>query len=346
MAFKPNFKYITKIVNNLTEIASAREVILNAYLVPKWEVSLRREALIKNAHHSTSIEGNPLSLEEVSDLAAGRKVMTTRKARKEVLNYLYVLEHISDFAKGGVIREKDLLRMYKALTKGTLDRPEDSGRYRDRQVVVGNRVTGEVVFMPPETEKVPVLVREFLQWLNSEESRDLNPVLVAGIAHYELVRIHPFVDGNGRTARALATLILFLRGFDTKRFFALDDYYDSDRASYYRTLKSVDPETVDITGWLGYFTDGVLVSLAGVKERILRLSSEKLKKDTKGQIALTERQMKIIEHINTKGKITIGEMNEMFGISRQASLKEISKLVEMGVVKLVGKGRGAHYVIV
>ena len=92
--FEPKFKYTHNIVNNLVEIASARELILNSYLVPKWEVSLRREALIRATHASTAIEGNPLTLEEVSDLAQGRKVTATRKAKREVLNYLSVRDNI------------------------------------------------------------------------------------------------------------------------------------------------------------------------------------------------------------------------------------------------------------
>ena len=83
-------------------------------------------------------------------------------------------------------------------------------------------------------------MKKFVKWLNSKDASKLNPVLAAGISHYEFVRIHPFIDGNGRSARALASLILYLRGFDTKRFFALDDYYDSDRQSYYKALQSVD----------------------------------------------------------------------------------------------------------
>ena len=82
MMFEPNFKYTTKIVNNLIESTSAKEIILNAYLVPKWEVSLRRDALITAAHSSTAIEGNPLTLDEVSELAKGRKVMATAEPRE------------------------------------------------------------------------------------------------------------------------------------------------------------------------------------------------------------------------------------------------------------------------
>ena len=236
MMFEPNFKYTTKIVNNLIESTSAKEIILNAYLVPKWEVSLRRDALITAAHSSTAIEGNPLTLDEVSELAKGRQVMATRKAKQEVLNYLNVLENIERYADDDrFITENGILKMHKELTKDTLDKPGYEGRYREVQVYVGNRITGEVIFMPPPPQDIPGLMKGLLNWLNSEDSHQLNPVLVAGISHYEFVRVHPFVDGNGRTARALATLLLYLREFDIKRFFALDDYYDGDRMAYWHT---------------------------------------------------------------------------------------------------------------
>lgn len=342
--FKPHFTYTNKIVNNLAEIASAREVILNSYLVPKWEVSLRREALIRATHASTAIEGNPLTLEEVSALAQGRKVTATRKAKQEVLNYLNVLEKIEHYHKEGVITERSILTMHRAITHETLDKPEYEGKYREIQVVVANRITGEIIFTPPPPEDVPRAMTDFFQWLNSKAAFDLHSVLVAGISHYEVVRIHPFVDGNGRTARALATLILYLREFDIKRFFALDDYYDSDRPAYYAALKSINQETLDLTGWLEYFTEGVLLSLSKVKERVLQLSLEKHKRDLKGQIALSERQMTIIEHIQRNGRITSGEIQKMFDMSRQAAHKEIKKLVELDVIEQKGTGRATYYI--
>ncbi len=343
--FSPNFNYTHKIVKNLINIASARETILNAYLVPKWEVSLRRDALIRAAHASTAIEGNPLTLEEVSQLAQGRKVTATRKAQQEVINYLKVLEHIEKYQEQGKITEKSILKLHKDITRETLENPEHEGRYRELQVYVGNRITGEVIFMPPSPEDVPALMSGLIEWLNSCDSFQLNPVIVAGISHYEFVRIHPFVDGNGRTARALATLILYLREFDIKKFFALDDYYDSDRVAYYNALKSVDQKTLDLTGWLEYFTDGVHLSISQVKKKVLQLSLEKHKKEAKGQVAITEKQMRIIERIQNNGKITAGEVAKMFKITRQAGLKELSKLVKLEVIKLEGKGRGAYYVI-
>src|SRR3989337_2249351 len=137
--FKPNFRYTNKIVTNLTSIAEARAIILNSPLIPKWEVSRRREAIIRSAHSSTAIEGNRLSLEQVSDLAQGREVMATRKDKQEVLNYLHVLETIGKLAADGTITEKTILKIHKILTRDTLENPSDCGAYRRRYVVIGNR---------------------------------------------------------------------------------------------------------------------------------------------------------------------------------------------------------------
>jgi Fic family protein len=344
--FQPNFRYTHKIVNNLTKIAAARELILNSPLIPKWEVSLRREAIICSAHSSTAIEGNRLSLEQVSDLAHGREVMATRKDKEEVKNYLTVLENIDKLAEESKIKEDIILKIHKSVAEGTLENPSDCGVYRNRYVVVTNRITGEVFFRPPSNEDVPGLVRALIEWLNSTDVGTIDPIIEAGIAHYEFVRIHPFVDGNGRTARVLATLILYLRGFDTKQFFCLDDYYDSDRPAYYRALQSVDQNTLDLTNWLEYFVEGVNVSTDAVKERIIRLSSERLRRTKRGQIAITERQMRIVEKINQNEKITVGDVSKEFKITRQAALKEMNKLVNLKVVGLKGKGRGAYYILV
>ena len=342
--FRPIFRYTNEIVRLLTRISAAREVIFNSPLIPRWEVALRREAIIHSAHSSTSIEGNRLSLEQVSELAQGREVTATRKDRQEVLNYLKALENLGEFAEKK-ITEKYILNIHKILTEGTLENPSDCGIYRNRYVVVANRFTREVFFRPPENEDVPNLIIDLVKWINSKEAKELDPILESGIVHYEFVRIHPFVDGNGRTARVLAALILYLRGFDTKQFFCLDDYYDSDRPDYYKALQSVDQDTLDMTNWLEYFVKGVNVSIEAVKERVIRLSSERLRKTERGQIVLTERQMRIVEFINQNGTITNRNVREMFRISDRAALKEIRKLVDLKVIKSEGKGRSLYYVL-
>ncbi len=343
--FKPNFTYTNKIVKNLTHIAGDRAVILNIPLIPKWDVSLRREAVLRSAHSSTAIEGNKLSYEEVSRLAEGRDVMATRKDRQEVLNYLEALGKISDFANKNPFTINDLLEIHKIVTNNTLQNQSDEGFIRNRQVYVGNGIGG-VIFRPPDTDQVPILLRNFLDWFNSIEVNDINSVIQAGITHYEIVRIHPFIDGNGRTARVMATLALYKRGFDLKRFFALDDYYDQDRQSYYEALRNIDRNTLDLTEWLEYFTDGVALSIKVVKDKVIGLSRDIKFLKERGQIALNDKQIKIVEMIIKNDRVYMGEIAKEFKITRQAALKEMNKLVKLEVIKLEGMGRGAHYKLI
>lgn len=327
---------------------SGREIIEHSRLIPKWELTLRKEAQLHNAHSSTSIEGNKLTLEQVRALSEKKEITASAKDKHEVINYLQALDSVSQYAKKK-IDVKLFLRIHKTLTKGTLKQEKDCGFFRDRQVFVGKRIFDgtqlkEVVeYMPPDTKEVPGLAEEFLSWLDSDGATKINPVILAGIVHYEIARIHPFIDGNGRTARLLASLVLYKSGFDHRRFFALDDYYDKDRSLYYAALKTAQQNKGDITKWLEYFTDGVLDSINKVKDTIARLG---FVSKTKGvdQIELTPRQVKILEKIKGNGRITNRDLRSMFNISRQAILKEISKLVEVGIIKLVGKGRGAYYV--
>jgi Fic family protein len=329
---------------------AGREIIEHARLIPKWVMSLKKEARLHNAHSSTGIEGNRLTLEEVKALAEHKEVIASVKDKQEVLNYLEVLDAISKYASKK-LDIKLLLAIHKTITKGTLKNESDCGVFRNRQVFVGKRIFDgtqfkEVVeYMPPKTKEVPGLAEELLAWVDSKKIKDTNPVILAGIVHYEIARIHPFIDGNGRVARLLASLMLYKSGFDHRRFFALDDYYDADRQSYYAALKTAQASDGDLTQWLEYFTGGVLSSIEKVKETVTRLWVTKDAGVT-GQIELTQKQIQILEKAKEKGKISNKDLRAMFNVSRQAILKEISKLVEFKLIKLVGRGRGAYYEMV
>lgn len=350
MSFSLKYTITDKILNNLTTITSAREVIEQAYLVPKWEAKLRRQALLRNTHSSTAIEGNKLSLAQVGSLAEGKDVIATNKDKKEVLNYIEALEKIPTFVEKGKMKVPDLLNIHRIITKDVMQNTTDSGVFRNRQVFVGKRIFDgttfkEVVeYMPPKTEEVPQLVKEFIDWLNLGKTREINPVLLAGIAHYEIARIHPFIDGNGRAARLFATLILYLSDFDHRRIFALDDYYDRDRQAYYAALKTTQQNNGDITQWLEYFTDGVTYSVKEVKDVVLKVGAKK-KSEIKSQIALTPKQMQIVEYINIHGKLSNKDLRGLFKISAQAVHKELTKLVDLKVIKSAGEGRALHYIL-
>ena len=199
--FRPNFSYTNSMVNNLLEIYSIKGFIANAPMVVEMEVSLKRDALLKSVHHSTAIEGNPLTFKQVDNLAKGLEINAQKKAKQEVLNYLDVLENLNKYSENGIITEKKILQLHEDITHYTLEYTYLEGQYRTVPVhVVNNK--GEVVFTPPHVNLIHEEMENFVEWIN--HVTELNPVIAAGIIHYEFVRIHPFIDGNGRTGRSLA----------------------------------------------------------------------------------------------------------------------------------------------
>ena len=254
---------------------------------------------------------------QVTDLAEHKEVVAAEKDKKEVLNYLRALDSIPEYANKKAIDVKLFLKIHETVTINTLRDNNDCGVFRNRQVFIGRRIFDgtsfkEIIeYMPPGTKDVPRLVAEFLGWLNSDRIKELNPVILAGIVHYEIARIHPFIDGNGRTARLMALLVLYKSGFDHRRFFALDDYYDENRSAYYAALKTVQRNKSDITKWLEYFTDGVLYSINKVKDFVIKLGfSSRIVEGEK--IELTQKQMKILERIKGKAKLTNKNLKDIF----------------------------------
>jgi len=351
MPFYPKYTITGKILSNISAVVGGREVIEQAYLVPKWEAKLRRQALLRNTHSSTAIEGNKLSLGQVSALSEGKDVIATNKDKQEALNYIEALEKIPRLAEKGKIRAADLLNIHRILTKDVMQNSADSGVFRSRQVFVGKRIfdgTGfkdVAEYTPPKTEEVPGLVEEFISWLNLDKTWETSPILLAGIVHYEIARIHPFIDGNGRTARLFATLVLYLSGFDHRRIFALDDYYDRDRQAYYAALKTVQQNNGDSTQWLEYFTGGVAYSVNEAKEAVLKVSPKK-RSGQNIQVALTPKQMKIVEYININGRVSNKDLQGLFKVSPQAVHKELAKLVGLKVIKAIGEGRALYYILI
>lgn len=342
--FKPKFQRTDLLIGMIARIEVARDRILRALIVPRWEAELRQEALARSAHHSTSIEGNPLSLQEVTDLLAGRDVLAHARDKQEVLNYADVLRYVDRhfLSQERPITEETILHLHALVVKDVLP-PAESGQYRRVPVVVGVPATGEIVYRPPDWDDVPELTADLVAWLNSPQAEELMPVLEAGIAHYELVRIHPFVDGNGRAARALATLILAQRDFDTKRFFALDEYYNQDRASYYEALRAVD-QTQDLTEWLEYFVQGIAVEMVRIERRVEELGGlDRIQAETE-QISLNSRQIKLLDYLRQSGgSISNNEYQTLFGVSKRTASNDLGELTTHGLLAIEGAGRATRY---
>ncbi|MEK7521699.1 MAG: Fic family protein [Patescibacteria group bacterium] len=371
--YSPKFTISNQILKNISTIGACREIIENAPIIPAYERKFKEEALVRTVHHGTHIEGNDLSLEQAGrvilsakgETDAGEAIKDTgiyarERDVQEVINYRSVLDWLDEEYQQKNKRTEEQRNNYR-YTEGQIKQihklavyrivpSENQGEYRKTQVVLRDSRTGEVTFRPPPAVEVPYLMEDFVSWINSLGGREIHPVLRAGIAHYAMAAIHPFVEGNGRTARAFATLILFMEGYDTRRLFSLEEYFDRDAESYYKTLiatsnQSHDLVSRDLTFWLEYFTFGLSLEIARVREKVKKLSIDARLKSKRGeQILLTDRQIRIVEYLSQNNACRMGTLRELFPqVSDDTVLRDMQALVSKGVVEKKGKTKGAVY---
>ena len=211
----PKFIITNKILKNIGVIEACREVIDKAPLLPYYEKLFRDDALIRTVHYGTHIEGNELNIDQAENVIMGKDVVGRQRDIQEVINYRKVMQYIEDMGESERVRESEpivnesLIKELHKLTVKKILSAETIGEYRKKQVVVKNSYTGKVSFRPPLSVAIPFQIKDLIVFINSKSEQDIHPVLKSGSVHYELVRIHPFLDGNGRVARALSTLILF-----------------------------------------------------------------------------------------------------------------------------------------
>ena len=344
--FTPKFNYTHSIVRNLMDIEGAKEVIENSAILPIWQSRRQKEALIRQAHHTTRIEGAQLTIEQVRDLVDDKPVVARERDIQEVRNYLNVAAFIDEIHDDpGMELDLRTIRHIHYLILEGLEDGYEAGEFRKIQNYVQNSKTKKIIYTPPSALEVPILMLELVDWLRSDEANRMSPLLKAGIAHYQLVAIHPFLDGNGRTARALVNLILYHAGYDIKRLFSLEEYYDANPAGYYGALQSV--RTIGkLTIWLEYFTAGIAEEMQKIKELVLRHSRDRALRDKIGQVKLSPRQLEILSYVEKHGQITNRELQALAQLSHVSAHKELTILVDRGVLKKVGKGRGTHYLLV
>lgn len=347
--YLPKFNITNKILKNIGIIEACREVITHAPLLPYYEREFQKDALVRSVHYGTHIEGNELNLNQAEKVMEGKEVLARDRDVQEVINYRKVIEYIDHLSsKEGLQIDEELIKELHKLTVEKILPPEKVGNFRQTQVVVKNSTTGEVTFRPPPSTAISFQMDELLRFVNDKEKLDIHAVLRAGIVHYELVRIHPFVDGNGRVARALSTLILFLEGYDIRKFFSLEEYFDSDALDYYEALKSVEKNQFDLTIWLEYFTKGLSIELNKIKEKVENISIDAHLKEKLGgkPVMLTERQIKIIEYIQKIGYLQNKAFGNLFPmVSEDTILNELKGLVKDGIIKKTGSTKGAKYVM-
>ncbi len=362
--YTPNFRISNNLLQYIASIEASREMIKNAPIVPAWEAKFQEEAKIRTVYHGTRLEGNDLSQEQservfVTEGTTPEEVATRAgivgKARdiQEVINYRSVLDWINGWGNNlgntRPVYTEEMFRTLHSLSTHRIIPPDQCGAYRTQRVEVRSVESGKVAYRPPSPEEVPHLVKDFFAWLNDPQSHLLHTVFRAAITHHQLVNIHPFIEGNGRTSRAMALSLMYAEGYDVKRFFSLEQYFDNDIENYYLAIKSVqDSPDADMTYWLEYFTYGLAIELDRIKQHVLKLSQDfRLQRKLGQQVALTERQLIVMEYLQEQGRVTSAELNRILPmISTDTVLRDLKDLMDKGLIRKHGVTKGVHYTLV
>jgi len=337
MAFNPKFTITPKVNKALVEIERVRGFLDAVKLKDDWIADMQKKALILESHHSTHIEGTALSLEQAKSILEGKKVKgVNRDDERELVNYKKAMDFISKYlGKDVPVSEGTIRELHKITVKGVRGGQADPGNYRKIQNYVVNSRTKEVIYTPPSPLEVPHLMREFVDWL--KRGGDVSPVFVAGIAQFQFVHIHPFVDGNGRTGRLLSTLILYKTGYDFKRLFTISEYYDKDRPSYYQAIQSARNNNMNMTAWLEYFVEGLRSQMEEIQEKGEQLIKQDVQLQKIKKIGLNIRQEKAVKRLMIKGTITVNEYQDVASCIRRTAQRDLEDLVSKGIIKAVAR---------
>lgn len=335
--FKPKYQITDEILAWLSDIAEIRGKIAQAKLLPVRETILKRQAIVKMTHSSTSIEGNTLSEVEVDKLASKQTVLAPSKDRLEVENYFAALAHMEKLSSHKQITLSHILSLQK-LVMHNLTNEQNVGALRTTPVYIVNSRPGlpdQVVYTPPPPKEVEPLLSELLNWHNSNPQ--IHPIIRAGILHHRFESIHPFTDGNGRTGRLLTLLSLYQSGWDFRRGLVLEEYYNLDRRSYYLALQEGG---ANLTSWLSYFSKGFWVESLRLQESINSLLVGA------GSLAtrkLDSSDLRLIDFVVTLGKITSADVCDILNIPLRTAQSRLGRLTKFQIIRRMGSGRATYY---
>jgi Fic family protein len=332
MHYSPQFTITPALLALVEQVAGLREKIAGATVDLAWIPGLQNDSAARNAHASTAIEGNPLTLEQVRALEEGRELIAEdQRHQREVLNYFAGLRYITKNHALATIGHEEILRLHKILAADVMDQGQ-AGKYRTIYVRVGQ-------YRPPPPTEVQPLMTDLLAWWNAD-APTLSPVLSSAILHYRFEAIHPFADGNGRTGRALALWELYRRGFDTHHIFAVDEFYWEDRPRYYSELAHVHDAGENLIGWLEYCAEGLVQTLERAWHRIQTVRVNPAEK-----ITLRPRQERLLALLRDHGSMTPSEIWKALGVSRQGAMNLLNPLLAAGLVEKVGGKKTGKYVL-
>lgn len=339
--FSPKYTITDKLLSNIKRISSLVHELNNQRFPRIVLFELEKTARAVSAYASTSIEGNPLPLTEVKKILKSAPTYV-RDSEKEVLNYNQALENLNKrLSDKNFSFNLDLVLNTQKQVINELLPPIDTGKLRTKPVVVNDPRTGDVVYLPPDVEEVLPLMEALVTFVN--ENRDnIDPLIIAGIFHKQMVIIHPFMDGNGRTTRLMTKALLAHMGLDTFNLFSFENYYNQNVTKYFQIVGEYGNyydlvSAIDFTTWLEYFTEGVIDELLRVQKLLPRSNTP----DTQ----LQPHHLKMIDHIQSNGFITDSIYETLVDRAKATRTLDFQKLLELGILDRKEKGRATYYIL-
>ena len=348
--FKPFFTITPEIMAYLMRLEALREEIKGLPITPFMLASLRETARLESIHFSTQIEGNRLTQEEVIQVIKNGEYFPGRERdQNELWDYLAGLDAVEKFvASSAPLTEKFIQKLHGLVMADGKTKVKPTP-YRDGQNVIRDSSTNKIVYLPPESHDVPGLMKELVIWVNYSEKTNFPRPLIAAIAHYQFATIHPYYDGNGRTARLLMTFILRRGKYDLNGIYSHEECYAKNIPAYYQALDVgghhnyyMGRETADITGSINYFCACLVESFEKVRP-YAAIAAKQGDKDKSGELRkLDPRQRKALVLFETTFIITSKEVEQLFKISARTARLLCQQWVEEGFLTLQNASKKAR----
>jgi cell filamentation protein, protein adenylyltransferase len=336
--FRPIFQITPRLSKDLMEIEAIRQAVIGLPFDVKMLRSLRETARLLTTHYSTQIEGNRLTQAQVAEVVAGTQTPGRERDEEEVRNYYRALEHVEQLSESTEPLSEAVVQQIHGLTYYGKAAPTP---YRDGQNVIRDSGSGATVYMPPEASDVGPLMLDLMEWVNTNlQSQELPQPIVAGLVHYQFATIHPYYDGNGRTARLLTTLVLHRSGFGLKGIYSLEEHYARDLGAYYEALavgKShnyyMGRAEADVTGFLEYFCRGMAMAFQSVAAQAKNAASRGANDQSSLLRKLDPRQRRVLELFQGQGTATTVELAKALGLSPRTVVAHCRAWVSEGFLE-------------
>ena len=344
MTWTPKYTITKEILADLTKIETVKNSFDDKPLSPVLLSSLHKTAKITQTHYSTQIEGNRLTLKQVENaLYTSNKSAKNYQGHdeKEVKSYYEAINYVEKYLDSNSPFSLGFIQKVHSIVEGS----KKNIPYRDAQNAIYDSSDGVLVYLPPETKDVPIMMDDLVKWVQDNINTLPTPI-VAGLFHYQFVTIHPYFDGNGRTARLITSYIMRKFGYGLKGIYSLEEYYAKNLTDYYRALAThphhnyyFGRNEADLTFWLEYFIRGVADAFTNVE-----IKAQEKNMSNKADVSpilrkLDIKQRKILELFTEFEEITSIQAGEYLNLSSQSARLILNKWVQEGFLSIVNKAR-------